>query len=39
MLLKGAKGLAMTAYDIFTNAELRKEIDHDFKCHVLKEGK
>lgn len=37
MLLKGAKGLAMTAYDIFTNAELRKEIQHDFKCHVLKE--
>lgn len=37
MLLKGAKGLAMTAYDIFTDAELREKIYGDFESKVKKE--
>jgi amidohydrolase len=36
MLLKGAKGLAMTAYDIFTDAALRQKIYSDFERKVLK---
>ena len=36
VLLKGAKGLAMTAYDIFTDSELRKKIYCDFESKVLK---
>lgn len=35
VLVKGAKGLAMTAYDIFTDAALRKRIDNEFESKVL----
>jgi len=34
MLLKGAKGLAMTAYDILVNPELRKNICYEFETTV-----
>ncbi|MEN6566522.1 MAG: M20 family metallopeptidase [Veillonellales bacterium] len=34
MLLKGAKGLAMTAYDILVNQELRENIRSEFEATV-----
>lgn len=38
MLLKGAKGLAMTACDILTDAALRRKIYDEFESKVLKNG-
>jgi len=38
MLLKGAKGLAMTAWDILVNEKLRKEIYHEFENKVLEKS-